>query len=364
MTNDYLRTSNFCGGCHDVRLGAEDQGTPKRDAQRLENLFTEWQQGPYGPNGSNTSCQDCHMSLYPAKPPGSYAYNIVSVYPKVSPRSVRVVSTHYFTGVDVALIEGFPGQDSVGTGSYGLPIGQADRRDQLLKAAATMVVNVPENVTPGGILSVAVDVTNVGAGHRIPSGFSQERQMWIELTVTSASGNDIYRSGYLVDSVHPETGEMIPDGKLDDEDLQNYTVELDPGAGNNTGMTPGPDYNQRRKGVNLGIVNFGNEFISYDDTTGEEVEEFLPFAAEHMNNTISIPPLETRTSTYDIHLPAYVKGPVTVKARLLFRAFPPRFLRFLAVQTAEFNLIDEAMVDRNQIVEMAGPQTATVMVGQ
>lgn len=364
VTNPYLSTSEFCGGCHDVRLNADDQGTPEPDAQRLENLFTEWQQGPYGPppNGNNTTCQDCHMSLYPSAAPGTYPYNTVSVYPKISTKSVRQVSTHYFTGVDIALIEEFPGQDSVGTGSYGEFIGQVDRREELLKAAATMKINVPNSAAAGGVLSIAVDVTNVGAGHNIPSGFSQERQMWIELVVTDANAGEIYKSGYLIDSAHPETGELMPDGNLDDEDLQNFTVKLDPVVGNNISKIPGPDYNQRPHGVNIGLVNFGNEFISYNDTANEEVEEFLPFAAEHMNNSISIPPLQTRTNLYDIPLPTSIEGPITIKARLLFRAFPPRFLRFLAEQTAEFNLIDEALVDRNKIVEMIGPQTATVPV--
>ena len=186
--------------------------------------------------------------------------------------------------------------------------------------------------------------------------------MWIELTVSDANGADIYKSGYLVDSAHPETGELTPDGSLDDEDLQNFDVTLDPVTGKNIGFIRGPDHNERKNGTNLGLVNFGNEFISYDDVTGEEVEEFLPFAAEHMNNSISIPPLQTRTNTYDIQLPAGVQGPITVRGRLLFRAFPPRFLRFLAQQTAAFNLIDEAMVDRNKIVEMIGPQITSVMV--
>lgn len=364
VTNPYLRSSEFCGSCHDVRLGADDQATPEPDAQRLENLFTEWQQGPYGPtpNGNNTTCQDCHMSLYPLGPPGSRAINTVTVFPMISTRTVRQVSTHYFTGVDIALIENFPGQTSAGTDSYGLPIGQADRRMALLRAAAGMQVNAPASVAAAGILSIAVDVTNVGSGHNIPSGFSQERQMWIELTVTDAEGDDIYKSGHLIDSAHPQTGELTPDGSLDDEDLQNFTVTLAPVTGRNIGMIHGPDYNERPHGVNLGLVNFGNEFISYDDATGQEVEEFVPFAAEHMNNSISIPPLQTRTNTYDIPLPNEVEGPITVKARLLFRAFPPRFLRFLAEQTAEFNLIDEALVDRNKIVEMIGPQIVTVTV--
>ena len=364
VENSYISSSEFCGGCHDVRLPADDQGTAEPDAQRLENLYTEWQQGPYGPapNGNNTTCQDCHMSLYPSEPPGTYPNNIVTVYPRPTANTERRVSTHYFTGVDVALINNFPGQDPQGLDSHGLPIGQSDRREALLKAAATMQVNAPASVAANATLSVSVDVTNVGAGHNIPSGFSQERQMWIELIVTDANGGDIYKSGYLVDSAHPETGELLPDGNLNDEDFQNISVILDPVLGKNIGLIYGPDYNERIHGINNGLVNFGNEFISYDDITGEEVEEFIPFAAEHMNNSISIPPLQTRTNSYDINLPAGVAGPITVQARLLFRALPPRFMRFLAEQTAEFNLIDEAMVDKNKIIEMVGAQTVSVTI--
>ena len=117
-----------------------------------------------------------------------------------------------------------------------------------------------------------VDVTNSGTGHNLPSGFSQERQVWVELIVPDSDGKVVYESGTLVDTAHPETGELMPDGNLDDEDLRNLvgpdgvssgvidpvTLEAD--------VIHGPDYNQRHghPPVNLGLANFGNEFIRFE----------------------------------------------------------------------------------------------------
>jgi hypothetical protein len=363
--SNFLRSSDFCGGCHDVRPRAPDvvEGEP---FQRLENLFTEWREGPYGPTAANTvgrvvSCQDCHMHIGPGAEPGTYPSGFAATWPDPGVVPERRISTHYFTGVDVALVP-FPGQDDATLDEYGFPIGQKQRRDLLLQSAATIAVSVPDAVDGGDVLPIDVSVTNVGAGHNIPSGFSQERQMWIELTVTDADGDVVYQSGHLNDRAHPETREFRPDGNLHDEDLQNLEVVLDPATGAATTLEHGPDYNQRHDDppVNLGLVNFGNEFLHVDEETGEEEEVFVPFLANHMDNTHSIPPLETRTNRYDVTVPGNTQGPLTVTARLRFRAFPPRFLRLLA-QVAP-NLLDEAVVDRNLIVEMAQADPVAVTV--
>jgi hypothetical protein len=274
---------------------------------------------------------------------------------------VRRVATHYFTGVDIALVP-FPGQDDEGLDVHGFPKGQRQRRDLLLRSAATMDVSVPESVEAGGVLPVTVAVKNVGAGHNIPSGFSQERQLWIELTVTDADGAIVYESGHLRDSAHPETGELVPDGSLHDEDLRNLVVELDPATGDATTLEHGPDFNRRHEDppVNLGLVNFGNEFLRVDMATGETEEVFIPFLANHMDNTHSIPPLETRTNRYDIPVPEGLEGALTVRARLRFRAFPPRFLRLLVQVTPD--TLDEAVVDRNLIVDMVEAEPIEVTV--
>lgn len=344
--SDFLPSARFCGTCHDVRPRGTDIKTGE-PFLRLENLFTEWESSPYAssenPYGRVVSCQDCHMSLFPYAPPGTYPMNRASEY---GAAPVRRVATHYFTGVDIALVD-FPGQDDPGPDAYGMPIGQRQRRTDLLRAACTLDVRSVAAVAAGTTLRIDADVTNVGAGHNVPAGFSQERQVWVELTVTDATGRTIYESGHLVDTAHPETGETAPDGRLDDEDLLDLMGVVAPHT-SEADMSPGPDRNQRPD-ANLGLMNFGNEFEIVDGEAHHEV--FVPFIANHMNNGNSIPPLTTVRVPYDIDVPADAVGPLEVRARLRFRPFPPRFLRMLAV--ARPDLVDEALVDRNVIVDMA-----------
>ncbi len=344
--SDYMRSPEFCGGCHDVRFNGDDAVTGE-PFLRLENLFSEWREGPYAttanPHGRVVSCQDCHMSAYPYEPPGTYFSDRAATYG--SP-PLRTVSSHYFTGVDIALVD-FPAQASQGVDSHGVPIGQVDRRRDLLRAACTIEIALEDPPTAAQVLPVEIGVTNVGAGHNVPSGFSQERQVWIELLVSDASGATIYESGYLIDHVHPESGEMSPDGDLDDEDLDNFHANVDP-LSMEASISHGPDRNQR-PAKNLGLRNFGNQFRRVGSVSDEEV--LSPFLANHMDNSHSVRPLETVWTRYDVPLPASVVGPVEISARLRFRAFPPHFLRTLA--RARPDLVDEALVDRNRIVDMA-----------
>jgi hypothetical protein len=388
MQNGYLDTGAFCATCHDVRtppdsnLAVAVDPVTNEPFQRLENLFTEWQNGPFGPDpdknrvGGVVTCQDCHMDVGPPAPAASYAEGETTVYPRPNQVQEREkVSTHYFTGVDIALVD-FPGQDDEALDENGNVVGQVQRRRQLLESAATVSVTAPDEVTAGKVASVRVHVTNVGSGHNIPSGFSQERQMWVELIVEDANKR-LYESGTLVDTAHPETGEMQGDKNLDDEDLQNL-IGPDGGGGVIDPVTleanviHGPDYNQRHAHppVYKGLANFGNEFIRIPtdggvprlDPTGHFVEEevLMPFLSTHTDNSFSIPPLETEDVRYDVDIPADAVGPITVSARLRFRALPPRFLRALAQGRPD--LVNEKMIDRNRIVEMTAADPVVMQV--
>ncbi len=352
VKNSFISSSEFCGTCHDVRIEAPDVVTGE-SFRRVENTFTEWADSPYAttdnPYGKIISCQDCHMSMFPYELPGTYATGQVAQ--DSEDRPVRKISNHYFSGVDIALIEDFPNQKGSELDPWGMPRAQHQRRTDLLKAAAELDIRVPNRIRRGNrTLPITVSVTNVGAGHGLPTGFSQERELWIELTVVDRRGRMVYESGFLRDKPHPEMGEIEPDGRLNDEDLENTIATFDIET-TFPSYERGPDYNQRPE-RNLGLISFSNAFKRYEgQENGEYLKLVLPFGADHMDNSYAIPALETVESQYDVPLLFRAASPLTVKARLRFRAFPPKFLRFMAQKRP--GLVTEAMVDRNEIIDMA-----------
>ena len=359
--NELFTTSNFCGTCHDVRSAKPDVVTGE-PFLRVEETFTEWQEsdwatgGGHSPMSEPVTCQDCHMSEYPNAAPGTRPSMPISSVPGMPDREH---ANHNFTAVSIALNTdpAFPQVDSFDVNGDGVLETQSDRREQMLQAACTMVVGsgtTKKILAATDTLVLAFDITNTGAGHDVPSGFSQEREMWVELTVTDASGTSLYQSGYLVDSAHDSTGETQPDGLLQDEDLLHRLYDIDPDTLGGS-ILPGPDADQRPNGVNLGLVYFNNDFEYIDPNTGETSVVLTPFHANHVNNDRAIAAFETRQALYEIPIdPAILQGDVTVTARLLYRAFPPKFLRLLNHHAP--HLVTEDMVDANTIVEMNATQ--------
>lgn len=165
-------SSRICGVCHDVRHVVF--GT------KLETPYEEWEKGPYASGENMITCQGCHMYQRPGIPatasterpenPGSSAQG--------APRRNHIF-THYFMG---------------GNNVVPLLFGRRDRAkmaEERLKHAATVSI---DGIRKG---SIAVSVKNTGAGHRIPTGLSHVRQIWIELKVTNPRGAVLIHSGTL-----------------------------------------------------------------------------------------------------------------------------------------------------------------------
>ncbi len=271
----YLRSSEFCGGCHDVRVPGDGSGSlthqeisrnpESRSVSlfRLENLNTEWMTGPYNstqnPFGKIVRCQDCHMSLFPysgestyqvgeievtSPTPGHFPLDFAAV-PGIStdldyPLQKRPVVTHYMTGVDVPLLRteelrtrlgaNYPDVNEPGSDQYGIPRSLAKRREDLLRASVRINLDKSDrNARLGQPLMVRVTAVAL-TGHRFPAGFSQERTAYIELSIRDNKGFLVYQSGYVVDKPHPEVGEFAPDGNLDDEDPEHLHAVVDPGS--------------------------------------------------------------------------------------------------------------------------------------
>jgi hypothetical protein len=114
------------------------------------------------------------------------------------------VYNHYFVGAN-AFVTGIMGE------------GRHEKRAiEYLQRAASLEVKAPDSAEPGENVEVEVKITNTGAGHKIPTGVTEEREIWLELIALDSEGKEIYHSGAL-DS----------EGKIDPEATVYHTVFAD-----------------------------------------------------------------------------------------------------------------------------------------
>jgi len=91
------------------------------------------------------------------------------------------VSTHYFAGANVTMSRHFGSPE------------MAERARAMLRSAATIeFLRPPQRLEPGARAEVQVKVSNVGAGHKLPTGFPEGREVWIDFRVLDAHGSTLY----------------------------------------------------------------------------------------------------------------------------------------------------------------------------
>lgn len=194
--------AEFCGMCHDVYH-------PVNDLQ-LEATYTEWLNGPYAAEG--IVCQDCHMT----PGPGVIYPNPGKAAPFGPDRDHVYLMT--WAGGNTAL-------------------GPADLAEERLQAAARVSVKAPEYIEPGSTGGIEITVSNVGAGHYIPTGLTEFRQMWLEVTATDDAGNIVmqeeHRYGLELGNDagdHPvplwEATVIAVDDRIPPRESRTYTYEL------------------------------------------------------------------------------------------------------------------------------------------
>jgi len=357
--------------------------------------------------------------------------NIQSATFNQFPLQQRQVSNHYFTGVDIPLMswldltnrlgpdysdpitgstginpDGTPGGTAVDPGGLictlqqpclnenGIPRSIELRREELLKNAVRIsLAQTDASAVAGGTFTVRAEAVAL-TGHRFPAGLSQERTTYIQLNVTDDNGFLVYQSGYQVDKPHPQTGEIAPDGNLDDEDLEHVHIVADPGrftpvyqpgpatnGHTNQVIEEGPDNGPEQRlyfGADEGLVLFRNELqkiflpgesIGRTDANGNPIiaqtahlEETLSAdLANTVDNHRSLQPLQPRMFRYKITLPTQqelaemgvtLQWPLHVHAQVNYEHFPPMLLRFIARTTGaqgpagqDMNLMNEQMLD-------------------
>ncbi len=230
----------YCKGCHDEfspGLGAD-----------IVDTYGEWQQSsfnnPEDPS-SHRTCIDCHMT--------GDIDRIGEPVPGLATDGSAIrdnLVTHQFTGANHHLV--------------GLRNKKQEQMSiQLLKTSATLEQRLEGN-------NLVVRVRNTGAGHALPTGVADFRQLWLRVRVTDADGR------VLIDS-----GQADPAGNLPADSR-------------------------------LFLKEFG-------DADGKPVG-LIFWRYEKLLRDTRIPADGYRDERFA--LPADVRGPISVDTRLLYRIYP------------------------------------------
>ncbi len=243
--------SEFCANCHQVFHPVSNF--------HIERTYDEWKYSVYAQN--DIQCQDCHMM------PVEKSIEVARTMKKpVNPGRPSPMGpkrdnmyTHEFVGANftVPALLGAKGH-----------AGMAEKR---LKSAAELAISAPKAAKPGSMVTLAVKVTNVGAGHNLPTSLTEVRQMWLDVSVTDAGGKQIFRSGSL-----DEKGDLGKEARI----FNAYAVDKD---GQHT-VKPWE------------IVRF--EYVK------------------------TIPPKGSATESFSFLTPADARMPLEVRAVLRYRSYP------------------------------------------
>ncbi|MCH9685263.1 MAG: hypothetical protein K0V04_27755 [Deltaproteobacteria bacterium] len=193
MFDSYIGTSRMCGTCHDVTTEAErvdDDGVGLGVPFNEQRTYTEWLRSDFAmPGAGFSSCQDCHMPAIPDMP-GCQAH-VNQFTHATGGRSHDLVGANRFMVELLQAEYGSAGANQVADFFFDNTLAAMDA---FVTSAATLEVVGPAEVDlEQGLPGIAVTVTN-NTGHKLPTGYSEGRVMWIEVLADYA-GQRVYSSG-------------------------------------------------------------------------------------------------------------------------------------------------------------------------
>lgn len=242
------KEAQYCSTCH-------TQAAPNGKVE--QDTYKEWVDSPYGdPNSREfATCITCHMAAVPGEP-----QKIIGGQTTNGGKVKEQVLNHRFVGANQALPYLYGDKEMF------------DLTEKMLRSAAE--IDIVDVKSSGEQLDFKVKVTNKGAGHNLPTGATDLRQLWIDVEVIDAKGNILFASG-----------------KLDEK------KEIKPGA-----------------------VIFHSKFY---DKEGKLIDHHQVWRIERREDNL-IAPKQSKYGEYSVQLPTD-HGELTIKAKLRYRVAPQYF---------------------------------------
>jgi Flp pilus assembly protein TadD len=274
VMQDIYHTPEFCEACHKANL---PPGLNDYKWIRAFTAYDEWQNSKFSKRNpltfytaDFTPCQGCHMKRAP------------NTLPEPGAKDGTFVSHRWLAGnTAVPFYYGFDEQlnktiEFLRTGNYlnvdifALKIGDSE---QLIAPLGT----VPFTLRPGDRVEALVVIQNKMIGHSLIPEVRDLYEAWTQFTATDASGKVIYNSGFLK-----------PDGMLD------------PGA-----------------------HSFTNRPVN---VVGNFVDNHMVWTIHSVAYDNSIQSGRSALVRYQFHLPAGLRGPLTIRAQVNYRHLRQSYL--------------------------------------
>ena len=189
---EYMRPlykkSELCASCHDEFL--------PHTGKEVVTTFKQWSHSPYNDPKDpkkHKVCIDCHMTYMK-----NGEFTPLQGHSTIGGKFKKDIKVHYFAGGNHFLA----GLKSKENESQSL---------QLLKTSAKLDAAIKK----GRLL---IGVTNTGAGHKLPTGAADFRQLWLDITLKDASGKTLISSGKLDKHGNLQKGSVIFNKVFGDKD--------------------------------------------------------------------------------------------------------------------------------------------------
>jgi Tfp pilus assembly protein PilF len=275
VMQDILHTPEFCAACHKANL------PPALNDYKWIRAFTaydEWQNSKFSNRNPLTfytadfkTCQGCHMQRSPnvLAEPGAKNGTFVSHRWEAGNTAVP-----FYYGYDEQLdktIAFLRKGDYLNVDIFGLKIG--GEGGKFIAPLGDQSFDLRTN----DVVEALVVIQNKNIGHSLIPEVRDLYEAWTEFTVTDSDGKTLYQSGYLK-----------PDGTLD------------PGAHSFT-----------NRPVNL---------------TGNFVENHMVWTIHSVAYDNSIQSGRAALVRYQFHIPADLKGPITLSAKVNYRHLRQTYL--------------------------------------
>ena len=274
VMQDFYHTPEFCAACHKANL------PPALNDYKWIRAFTaydEWQNSKFSKRNpltfytaDFTSCQGCHMKRAANILPEPGAKNGTFVSHRWEAGNTAVPFYYGFNEQLDKTIQFLRSGNYLNVDIFGLQIGDSN---QIIAPLGSVPFALPADKT----VEAFVVIQNKNIGHSLVPEVRDLYEAWTQFTVTDAAGTEIYKSGFL-----------RPDGTLD------------PGA-----------------------HSFTNRPV---DATGNFVDNHKVWGIHSVAYDNSIQSGRSALVRYRFQLPANIKGPITLTAKVNYRHLRQTYL--------------------------------------